>query len=111
MTRPGDGGGHRVLCGDFAHDQDPEEAWEVAGFASAEAAAEYARRFIRAQVEDLRREAASPEALREMYFRWGEYAATEGFDSRAWVEHCIATSATRRSETDYEALDPGGASG
>lgn len=100
------GGGHRVLCGDFATAGDAEETWEVTGFAHAEAAAEYARRFIRAQIEDLRAESGSPEALRETYYAWGEYAATEGFDSKAWVEHCIAHPAKRRSETDYAALEP-----
>lgn len=98
---------HRVLCGDFAHYQDPEEEWEVAGFASAAAAQEYARRFIRAQIEDMRKDAPAADELRRMYLTWGEYAATDGFDSRAWVEHCIATPATRRSETDYAALEPG----
>jgi hypothetical protein len=99
---------HSVLCGDFAHYQDPDEEWEVAGFASAAAAQEYARRFIRAQIEDMRKDAPDAEELRRMYLAWGEYAATEGLDSRAWVDHCIATPATRRSETDYAALDPGG---
>jgi hypothetical protein len=101
------GGGHRVLCGDLANPGDPEEEWEVIGFPSAEAAAEYARRFIRAQIEDLRAEAASPEELRRAYLAFGEYAAAEGFDAAAWVEHCIATPATRKAETDYAALDPG----
>ena len=45
---------HSVRCGDFADEGDPDEEWLVAGFASAEAAQEYARRFVRAQVEDLR---------------------------------------------------------
>ena len=99
---------HSVTCGDFAHWQDPEEEWVVSGFTSAEAAAEYARRFIRAQIEDMRREATSPEALHALYLDWGEYAATPGFDSQAWVAHCIANPATRKAETDYAALDPGG---
>jgi hypothetical protein len=97
---------HAVRCGDLAHRGDPEEEWEVEGFASAEAAQEYARRFVRAQVEDLRREAGSREALREAYFRWGEYAETPGLDAAAWAEHCIAHPATRRAETDYAALEP-----
>ncbi len=95
-----------VHCGDFAHYQDPEEEWLVAGFASVAAAQEYARRFIRAQIEDLRGEAENPAALKQMYFSWGEYAATEGFDSAAWVDHCIASPASRKAETDYDALDP-----
>lgn len=97
---------HSVLCGDFAHFQDPEEEWTVEGFASAAAAQEYARRFIRAQIEDMRAEVSDADALRDLYLSWGEYAATEGFDSAAWVLHCIATPATKKAETDYEALDP-----
>jgi hypothetical protein len=97
---------HGVLCGDFAHAGDPEEEWEVGGFASAAAAQEYARRFIRAQIEDMRRETPDLGELRRMYFTWGEYAATEGLDAKAWVEHCLAHPATRRAETDYAALEP-----
>ena len=97
---------HTVLCGDFASDQDPDEEWEVPGFTSAAAAEEYARRFIRAQIEDLRRETPDPEALRRAYFTWGEYAATPGLDTAAWVAHCIATPATRKAETDYAAIAP-----
>ena len=97
---------HSVRCGDFADEGDPEEEWQVGGFASAEAAQEYARRFVRAQVEDLRREAASPAELAEMYDRWGEYAETPGFDLAAWVTHCIANPAARKQDTDYAALEP-----
>ena len=97
-----------VHCGDFAADEDDEEdaCWEVVGFASAATATEYARRFIRAQIEDLRRDAEDDQALKQMYLMWGEYATTEGFDSAAWVDHCIATPASRKAETDYDALDP-----
>lgn len=97
---------HSVRCGDFADEGDPEEEWLVEGFASAEAAQDYARRFVRAQVEDLRREAASPAELAEMYDRWGEYAETPGFDLAAWVTHCIANPASRKQDTDYAALEP-----
>lgn len=98
--------GHAVQCGDFAAFGDPEEEWLVTGFPSAEAAQEYARRFIRAQIEDLRRQAGSDEELRQMYLQWGEYAAVEGFDSAAWVAHCIAHPAAKRQDTDYAALEP-----
>ncbi|MFC7477820.1 hypothetical protein ACFQS7_25950 [Dankookia sp. GCM10030260] len=97
---------HSVRCGDFADEGDPEEEWLVTGFASAEAAQEYARRFVRAQVEDLRREAKSPAELAEMYDRWGEYAETPGFDRAAWVSHCIAHPAARKQDTDYAVLEP-----
>ena len=98
--------GHSVLCGDFAAFGDPEEEWQVTGFASAGAAQDYARRFIRAQIEDLRRQAGSDEELRQMYVQWGEYAATEGIDSAAWVASCIANPATKRQDTDDAALEP-----
>ena len=99
--------GHAVRCGDYAAFGDPEEEWLVEGFATAEAAAEYARRFIRAQIEDLRAEAGSAEELNEMYFRFGEYAFAAGLDHAAWAARCIATPATRRAECDYEAAAPG----
>ncbi len=96
-----------VHCGDFAADEDDDDAtWVVEGFAAAATAQEYARRFIRAQIEDLRRDAPSAEELKQMYLMFGEYAAAEGFDSAAWVDHCIATPASRKAETDYDALDP-----
>ena len=97
---------HSVQCGDFASLGDPDEEWQVAGFASDEAAQEYARRFIRAQIEDLRQTAGSPEELKQMYLRWGEYAATAGLDAEAWVAHCIANPAAKRQDTDYAALEP-----
>jgi hypothetical protein len=100
MSRP------TVLCGDFATSGDPDEEWEVGPFASAEAAAEYARRFIRAQIEDLRATAPDAEALRAAYLAFGEYATTAGFDPAPWVAHCVATPASRRAETDYQALEP-----
>jgi hypothetical protein len=96
---------HAVRCGDYG---DPEEEWTVEGFADAAAAAEYARRFIRAQIEDLRAETGSAEELREMYRSFGEYARTPGFDHEAWAAHCIATPASRKAETDYLALEPRG---
>jgi hypothetical protein len=95
-----------VRCGDHADAGDPDEEWTVEGFANAEAAREYARRFIRAQIEDLRGDAASPEELREMYDRWGEFAHTEGLDHDAWAAHCIANPAGRKADTDYMTLEP-----
>jgi hypothetical protein len=97
---------HAVLCGDFAHYQDPDEEWSVEGFRTAEAAAEYARRFVRDQVEALRAEYATPETLRDAYLAFGEYAIAPGFELKAWLDHCIATPASKRADTDYQAIDP-----
>lgn len=97
---------HSVLCGDFAHYMDPEEEWSVDGFRTEEAAAEYARRFVRDQIEGLRGAYATPAALRDAYFAFGEYAIAPGFELKAWVAHCIANPAARKADTDYQALDP-----
>jgi hypothetical protein len=106
-TPPRRAAGFSVQCGEHGDDgADPDDAWAVEGFATAEAAQEYARRFIRAQIEDLRRDAGSAEALHAAYARFGEYARAEGLDHAAWVAHCIATPATRKQDTDYQALNP-----
>jgi hypothetical protein len=97
----------RVTCGEHGDDgADPDDAWAVEGFPSAEAAQEYARRFTRAQIEDLRQGVASAEELHAAYYRFGEYALAEGLDHAAWVASCIATPATRKQDTDYQSLDP-----
>lgn len=96
----------QVLCGDFAHHMDPEEEWTVDGFRSAEAAAEYARRFVRDQVEHLRPHYADAESLKRAFMMFGEYAIAPGFALAPWLDHCIANPATRKAETDYRALDP-----
>ncbi len=96
----------QVLCGDFAHYQDKDEEWSVDGFATAEAAAEYARRFVRDQVEHLRGEYPDAEALADAYMTFGEYAMAPGFELASWLAHCIANPATKRSDTDYQAIDP-----
>lgn len=97
---------HSVLCGDFAHCQDPDEEWSVDGFRSAEAAAEYARRFVRDQVEHMRAEYPAPDALRQAFLMFGEYAIAPGFELKPWLDHCIANPTARKSDTDYQALDP-----
>jgi hypothetical protein len=97
---------HSVVCGDFAHYQDPDEEWSVEGFRTAEAAADYARRFVRDQIEGLRKEYEGAAALSEAFFNFGEYAIAPGFELKPWVSHCIANPATRRSDTDYQAIEP-----
>ena len=96
----------RVLCGDFAHYRDPDEEWTVEGFRTAEAAAEYARRFVRDQVEHLRAEYPDATALKGAFLMFGEYAMAPGFELSPWLDHCIANPAARKADTDYQALDP-----
>ena len=51
-------------------------------------------------------EYATPAALRDAFLTFGEYAIAPGFELKAWLAHCIATPATRRADTDYQAIDP-----
>jgi hypothetical protein len=97
---------HSVTIGDFFHYQDPDEEWTIDGFRTAEAAAEYARRFIRDQIEAMRGEYPDPAALEQAYLSFGEYAMATGFELKPWLAHCIAQPATRKADTDYQALDP-----
>ncbi|WP_291296476.1 hypothetical protein [Elioraea sp.] len=94
----------RVSCGDFFHFMDTDEEWTVEGFQTAEAAREYARRFIRSHIERLR--TPDPVEHHSQYMSFGEYASAGGFDSSEWVAWCIASPATRPEHTDYLALDP-----
>ena len=87
-----------------SHYMDPEEEWAVHGFATQCEAQEYARRFIRAQVEQ-HRHAAPADTIRH-YHHFGDYAAAEGLDSTAWVAFCADNPATHPDETDHAALEP-----
>ena len=79
------------------HYMDREEEWEAS-------AQEFARRFIRAQVEQYRH--AWPAQTIAAYRHFGDYAAAEGLDSAAWVAFCADNLAARPEETDYAALEP-----
>lgn len=94
----------RVACGDFFNYMDPDDEWTVDGFQTAEAAREYARRFIRAHVERVRQ--AGAEETRSQYYSLGQYASAKDLDTAEWVLWCIANPATRPEHTDYASLDP-----
>ena len=83
------------------HYMDAEGGWEVAGFSTPASAQEYARRFIRAPVEQ-HRHALVGNTIRH----FDGYAGTEGLDSAAWVAFCAGNPATRPDRTDYVALEP-----
>jgi hypothetical protein len=93
-----------VACGDFFNYMKPDDEWVVDGFQTAEAAREYARRFIRARLERMRQ--ADAEETLSQYYAFGEYASAIDLDTREWVQWCIANPATRPEHTDYAALDP-----
>ena len=83
------------------HYMDAEGGWEVAGFSTPASAQEYARRFIRAPVEQ-HRHALVGNTIRH----FDGYAGTEGLDSAACVAFCAEYPATRPDRTDYVALEP-----
>ena len=88
---------HAVRCGDYAGSAIRMRNGRWSGFPNAEAAAEYARRFVRAQIEDLRGRSRHRRGierhvlpLRRICLRRRASTMT------AWVAHCIATPASRR---------------
>jgi hypothetical protein len=95
-----------VVRGDFFHYRDPEHEREIHGFATLEAAQDYARRLIRDSIEEMREPGLSPAEVHARYRMFGEYVIVRGLDTAAWEAHCVANPATLPEETDYLSLDP-----
>ena len=95
-----------VLVIDMAH-YDAGEDTVVRGFQTFEAAKEYARRRVRASVEELRAPGQSKEELRRLWHIFGEDAAVIGGDERYAGSHeldyFIAHPATD-DERDWQAF-------
>ena len=94
---------HSVLCGDLAHQYEEDDEWIVEGFRTAEAAREFARRFVRDQIEGLRVEYADPQELKAAYLSFGEYAETPGFDLQGlvWREQKLYVGDRRKGSNGF----------
>jgi hypothetical protein len=101
-----------VIVSDLFHESEPGHEFEVAGFASWEAAVEYARRRVRDSLEEVRAPAQSGDALRAMWRSFGEDArVVEERGGRVYVaskemDAFIAHPASPR-ERDWVSLTPG----
>ena len=85
------------------HYMDEDENTTVEGFATAEAAVEYARRRTRASLEEAR--CADPEATKRAWFDWGEDCLTQGYKGYSELDFFIANPATE-AECDFTSLQP-----
>lgn len=68
-----------VVVIDNFHTYEGEESYKVSGFRDSGSAVEYARRFIRHSIEDIRRKHGDEE-LREMWLGFGQMAVVHGPD-------------------------------
>ena len=99
-----------IIC-DLFHAAEPDHEHTVTGFASWEAAAEYARRRVRDSLEGLRQPGQSGQALRDTWRSFGEDArAIDTDSSRIYVASSelarfIVNPATP-AERDWLALQP-----
>lgn len=71
---------YSVLIIEMSHYQDPEGEYEISGFPSIELAKEFARRYVRDSVEELRKLNQNPDQLRKLWFIYGEDASVIGGD-------------------------------
>jgi hypothetical protein len=99
-------GAFSVLIVDLAH-HDPAEDYAKRGFASLEAAVEFARRWVRDSVEEFRSSAKSSEELRKAWFIFGEDAIVIGgnYKGSDEIDFFIANPATPQ-QRDWQSLDP-----
>ena len=95
-----------VSCGEYFHWMDPDDEWTVGPFATENDAAEYARRFVRAQIEHLRDQCVNAAAIESAYYGFQDYAWHPNVDHQAWVSYCAEHPATIAEQTDYDSLTP-----
>lgn len=97
-------GPYSVLIIDMFH-HDPAEDFTVHGFPTLELAREFARRWVRDSLEELRASGQTAKALREQWFTFGEDAVVLGGDYAGFSEldFFIAYPATAE-ERDWKAV-------
>jgi hypothetical protein len=98
--------GFAVLIIDMAR-YDPEDDYTVGRFPTFELAKEFARRWVRDSVEELRKSGTSKEEVRRLWHSFGEDATVIGGDERYAGSHeldfFIAHPATAE-ERDWKAI-------
>jgi hypothetical protein len=98
---------YSVLIRDMFHRYDEEEEEDViGGFPTFELAKEFARRWVRASVEEYRRPGQSKEELRGMWYTFGEDAVARGetvYVGSRELDFFIEHTATAE-ERDWQAI-------
>lgn len=95
-----------VLVIDMAHYREDSSELLISGFLSREEAIEYARRRVRASVEELRSKNQTVEALRQLWSIYGEDALVIGanYAGSSEMEDFIHDQATGE-ECDWRAIE------
>lgn len=91
---------------EMARYQDGDGSYTISGFPTFEIAREFARRWVRDSIEELRRPALSPEELRRVWFLFGEDAVVIGdeyFAGSQELDFFIINPATPE-ERDWKAV-------
>ena len=99
----------RVLLIDMAHYADEEGERTVSGFASRDAAIEYARRRVRDSLEELRKPNQSTDELRQLWFLFGEDALVPGdpaYHASSELDDFLQRPATPE-ERDWSGMEKG----
>ncbi|HEY7545737.1 MAG TPA: hypothetical protein VID27_12675 [Blastocatellia bacterium] len=100
------GRSYSVLIIDMSHYMDGESEYRIDGFPSFELAREFARRWVRDSVEEMRSPGQSADELRKSWFMWGEDAIVLGGESYAGsheLDFFIANPATTE-ERNWKAI-------
>jgi hypothetical protein len=96
---------YSVLILDMFHYQDPEHEYTIGGFSSVELATEFARRWVRDSVEELRADDWTPEGLRSQWFTFGEDAMVIGGNWRSLDElDAFINHPATPEERDWKAI-------
>jgi hypothetical protein len=97
---------YSVLIIDMSHYMDEESEYRIDGFPSFELAREFARRWVRDSVEEMRERNQSADELRERWMMWGEDAFVIGDERYAGsheMDFFISNPATAQ-ERDWKAI-------
>ena len=77
---------YSVLILEMSHDQDPEGEWKITGFPTFELAKEFARRWVRDSLEELRSPGQSHDDLRRVWHTFGDDAIVLGGEYAGYSE-------------------------
>ncbi len=103
-------GGWRVRILDLSGAAADNIVEEIAGFATIMLANAFARRYVRDSVERCRAGAATPRAVLDAWFAWGEDAEVVDAGAQGWHSrtelHDFAARPAAPEERDWRVLDP-----
>lgn len=100
--------GYTVRIMEMSHYMDAEGEREIKGFPSFELAREYAKRWVRSSLEELRQPNQGKEELRRLWFTFGDDAMVVGSEGQRYstdseldffIEHPAS-----KEEQDFEAI-------